>query len=109
VFSHETALVLHGLSDAMPGRMYLTLPLPWGGRRLRVPKGVVLAFASVPKDERTWVGPLPVTSVSRSLLDCAAVHTAPDILAQAVEQARERGLVSQRDADRALGRPEANP
>jgi predicted transcriptional regulator of viral defense system len=109
VFSHETALVLHELSGAMPGRMYLTLPVPWQSRRLRVPDGVVLAFAGVRKDQRTWVGPVPVTSVARTLLDCAAVHTAPDLLEQAVAQARERGLVSQRDADRALGRPESNP
>ncbi len=107
VFSHETALALHGLSDVLPGRIHLTLPASWQSRRLRVPRGIVLAHATVPKDDRTWVGPVPVTSVVRTLLDCAAAHLAPDVLEQAVEQARERGLVAQHDIDRVLGRPGA--
>jgi predicted transcriptional regulator of viral defense system len=42
VFSHETALMLHDLSDALPSKAHLTLPSDWRTRRLRVPKGVVL-------------------------------------------------------------------
>src|SRR5687767_543553 len=29
VFSHQTALFLHGLSDVLPSRLHLTLPLAW--------------------------------------------------------------------------------
>src|ERR1700723_2980935 len=29
VLSHQTALALQGLSDALPGRIHLTLPLMW--------------------------------------------------------------------------------
>src|SRR5262245_64187480 len=45
VVSHQSALALHGLSDALPARLHLTLPSAWRGRRFRVPAGVVLHHA----------------------------------------------------------------
>lgn len=36
---------------------------------------------------------MPVTSPERTLLDCVEAHVAPDLVAQAVEQAGARGLV----------------
>jgi predicted transcriptional regulator of viral defense system len=95
VFSHETALFLHGLSDVLPARVHLTLPASWSARRFRVPRGVVLHHAEVAKDERAWVGPVPVTAPRRTLADCIAAHVAPDLVEQAIEQARARGVVSQ--------------
>src|SRR5688572_16295669 len=47
VFSHETALALHGLSDVLPARVHVTVPRGWEQRRLRVPRGVVLECADV--------------------------------------------------------------
>jgi predicted transcriptional regulator of viral defense system len=93
VFSHETALFLHGLSDVLPARVHLTLPASWRARRLRVPRGVVLHHADVPKDERSWVGPVPVTAPRRTLADCIAAGVAPDLVEQAIEQAATRGVV----------------
>ena len=37
VFSHETALVYHDLSDVLPTHVHLTVPEEWRGRWLRVP------------------------------------------------------------------------
>src|SRR5579863_8581472 len=71
VFSHQTALALYQLSDALPARLHLTLPSAWQRRRFRVPEGVVLHHADVPKGDRTWFGPVPITSVKRTLNDCA--------------------------------------
>ncbi len=65
VFSHETALMLHNLSDALPRKVNLTLPTAWATRRLRVPKGIVLHQGDVPKKERIAMGAVPVTSVQR--------------------------------------------
>ena len=42
VFSHQTALALHDLSDVLPAQVHLTLPEGWRKRRLRVPDGVVV-------------------------------------------------------------------
>lgn len=94
VFSHETALSLHGLSDVLPKRVHLTAPASWHRRRLRIPRGLVMHFAEVRPEERAWVGAVPVTDPGRTLLDCAQAHLSPDLLAQAVQQAGARGLVS---------------
>ena len=97
VFSHQTALALHGLSDVLPGRIHLTLPAEWRRRRFRVPKDVVLHHAAISPGDRTWFGPVPVTSPRRTLVDCTRGKVSPDLLRQAAQQAMRRGLVIQGD------------
>lgn len=94
VFSHQTALSLHGLSDTLPAHIHLSLPLSWRQRRFRVPEGIVLHHADVPFRERSWVGPVSVTSPGRTLNDCARAGLSPDLLRQAAKQALHRGLVT---------------
>ena len=94
IFSHETALMLHELSDVLPARAHLTVPAKWRRRRLQVPDGVVLHYADVPKRDRAWVGAVPVTSPARTLADCAADYVSPDFLSSAISQALARGMVS---------------
>jgi predicted transcriptional regulator of viral defense system len=93
IFSHQTALALHGLSDAMPAQLHLTVPSAWQRRRFRLPQGLVLHYAEVPKEDRTWLGPVPITSVQRTLNDCAREALSPELLRQAAKQALRRGLV----------------
>ncbi len=105
VFSHQTALSLHGLSDALPNQLHVTLPTEWRHRRFRIPDGVVLHHANIPTKERAWFGPVPVTSPARTLSDCARESIAPDLLRQASQQAVRRGLVKKadlREVERAL-------
>ena len=94
VFSHRSALALHQLSDVLPAQVDLTLPAADARRRLRVPAGVRLHHGDVVASERVWVGHVPVTSVLRTLQDCAALPLAPDLLAQAIAEAGARGLAS---------------
>lgn len=94
VISHETALALHGLSDALPASVHLTLPRAWRSRRFRVPVGVVLHHADVPPDDRAWFGAVPTTNPRRTLYDCARKNISPDLLRQAAQQAVRRGLVT---------------
>ena len=94
VLSHETALALHGLSDVLPRQVHLTLPATWKKRRFRVPEGVVLHHTDVEPKERTWVGSVPVTSVSRTLNDFARSGLSPQLLHQAAQQALRRGLTT---------------
>jgi predicted transcriptional regulator of viral defense system len=94
IISHQTALALHGLSDALPAHLHLTLPAAWRRRRFRVPAGVVLHHADVSPDDRTWFGAVPATSAQRSLNDCAREGMSPDLLRQAARQAIRRGLVA---------------
>ena len=97
VFSHQTALALHDLSDVLPARVHLMLPEGWRKRRLRVPDGVVLHFGEVPESERRWFGPVPATAPLRTLEDCAAEHLPPELLRSAALDALARGLVARRE------------
>lgn len=94
VISHQTALALHGLSDAMPAHLHLTLPGAWRRRRFRVPRGVVLHHAEVPSEDRAWFGAVPTTNPRRTLRDCAHEGISPELLRQAAQQALRRGLVT---------------
>jgi hypothetical protein len=93
VFSHETALWLHGLSDTMPAKAHITLPGAWNTRRLRVPGGIAMHFSDIKSDDRTWFGAVPVTAVGRTLNDCTDVSVAPEFVRDAFAQAAHRGLV----------------
>jgi len=97
VVSHQTALALHGLSDALPARIHLTLPAEWRRRRFRVPADVVLHHADVPPGDRAWFGAVPMTNPRRSLNDCAREGLSPELLRQAAEQALRRGLVTKKE------------
>lgn len=94
VVSHQTALATHGLSDALPARVHLTLPSAWRRRRFKVPVDVVLHHADVPPEDRTWFGAVPTTNPRRSLNDCAREGLSPELLRQAARQALRRGLVT---------------
>ena len=99
VFSHQTALALHDLSDVLPSNVHMTLPLSWRRRRLRVPEGVVLHFAEVSEDEMKWIGPIPVTGPLRTLNDCADGDIEPDILRSAARDSLDQGLVERGDLE----------
>ncbi len=97
VVSHQTALSLHDLSDALPAHVHLTLPAAWVHRRFRVPAGIVLHYADVAPEARAWFGAVPVTTPARALNDCAIDSLSPELLRQAARQALGRGLVTKRD------------
>lgn len=91
VFSHETALQLHDLSDALPAYIHLTLPAETSRRR-KIPGGVVAHFADVPLAEREWIGPVPVTTAARAIRDVAATHGDASMVARAIDQGIRDGL-----------------
>ena len=93
VFSYETALALHGLSDVLPARIHVSIPISWSNRRLRVPEGVELHFDDVTEQETVWLGAVRATDVARTLSDCARAALAPDLVGQALREAEDRGLL----------------
>ena len=94
VFSHETALSLHGISDVLPAQVHLTLPTEWRRRQLTVPDGVNLYFALVPESDRGWFGAVPVTTVRRTLMDCLAADVPGDTIRSALHDVARRGLLT---------------
>jgi predicted transcriptional regulator of viral defense system len=94
VFSHDSALFLHDLSDVLPIRAHVTLPVSWKTRLIQIPQDIAVYYADIPKEDRAWVGPLPVTSVRWTLSDCLHTSVSPELVAQASVQAAERGLIT---------------
>lgn len=92
VVSHESALTLHGLSDADPARVHLTVP---PGFRAEDPH-VRLAIGDVPAGDREGRRGFEVTTVERTLLDVAGAGVSQEILSDAVHDAIRRDLTSAR-------------
>ncbi len=92
VFSHETALAIHELSDLLPAKRHLTLPLSWSRRRLRPPKGVVLHYADLDEGTWAWLGAIPVATPLRSVLDCMSDHVSREFVDQAIADGVKRHL-----------------
>ena len=102
VFSHETALARHDLSDALPSRVHLTVPPHWRSRRVRVPTGVELHCRALAADDVTWSGSVPVTAPARTVNDCADALVQPGLVRQALEQGLARGLFPEAEVEPAI-------
>lgn len=95
VFSHDTALSLHELSDILPVRLHLTVPADWKPvDEMPLAAHVVVHRGSVESHEIDWMGPVPYTKPLRTLLDCIDDNLPPDILEQALSDAYRRGMVT---------------
>lgn len=91
VFSHETAMQLHELSDALPARVHMTMPTATS-RRKKHPKYAVLHFADIPQNDRQWLGPIQISTAARCVLDVAAAKGDASLVAQAIDQGIRTGL-----------------
>ncbi len=90
VVSHESALVLHDLSELLPAAIHLTVPPTF---RKESPAGCVLHKARLaPKDIEERAG-FRVTMPLRTLLDVAASDVPEEQLQKALTDALTRGLV----------------
>lgn len=90
--SHESALQVHDLSDALPARLHLTVPETERGRRRVVPEAYVLHFADLEEEDRTWIGPIRITNPARTVQDVAANNGDAGLVAQAIEQGIQRQI-----------------
>jgi predicted transcriptional regulator of viral defense system len=84
VVSHETALAVHGLGEANPAAVHMTVPSNF---RSSAP-GVMLHRGLVPEDDVWEQEGFRVTSPLRTLLDIAASNLDLDQFASAVGDAR---------------------
>lgn len=90
VISHESALVLHDLTELLPGAVHLTVPPKF---RKAAPSGCVLHKATLrPPDVEERTG-FRVTTPIRTLLDVAAGGLGQEHLVKAVSEGLSRGLL----------------
>lgn len=100
VLSHQSAAALWGLRESSRSRIDVTAP----GRRGRIPEGIdAHRHGFLTPADRTSVDGIPCTSVSRTLLDLAAVVSYRE-LRYAVKQAEVEGLFDLTEMNELLGR-----
>lgn len=93
VVSHDSALELYGLSDMLPAETHLTLPRTSSRRR----QGMRMHTTNLDEGEIAVRDGLPVTSVARTIADVARSGAAAELVAQAVHEALDRGLVGEEE------------
>ncbi|HVA89240.1 MAG TPA: type IV toxin-antitoxin system AbiEi family antitoxin domain-containing protein [Chloroflexota bacterium] len=94
--SHESALDLLDLSDAIPDRVHLTVPR--SRRGIVAPSGAVLHTTMHPlsPDEIMTKNGIRLTEPMRAILDAAETGTASEQIILAIRQARTRGWIDDR-------------
>jgi predicted transcriptional regulator of viral defense system len=76
VYSHQTALSLHELTDVMPSRIHMTVPKTFR-RSAAIPKSVVLHIADLPPSDVEQIDGVPATKALRTLIDGAVSGEVP--------------------------------
>jgi predicted transcriptional regulator of viral defense system len=95
VVSHQTALALHELAEAVPDIIHLTVPL---GFRKRTPRGCRLHQAPVARQHTQAFDAVPVTTPLRTLQDLATDPTLPaEQFVRAAHAASRRGMIIRRE------------
>ncbi|WP_044882623.1 type IV toxin-antitoxin system AbiEi family antitoxin domain-containing protein [Neochlamydia sp. EPS4] len=94
VYSHYTALDLYELSDNMPSKLHMTVPL--GFRRMaKIPEILILHRDNLHTDEIVMKQGYKVTTPLRTLIDVLEDSVlSEDLLMQAVQDAKKKGLIT---------------
>ncbi len=86
-------MLLHELSDILPTRRHVTVPVGWSPPEGRIlDPDVVLHRGEVPEEDLCWIGPVPFTAPLRTLRDAIAVSVSPDLIEQAIAGGLRRGM-----------------
>jgi predicted transcriptional regulator of viral defense system len=108
VYSHQTALSLFDLSDIMPEKIHMIVPLAFR-RHSEIPGVIVLHHGKILSkeiEEREGYG---VTRPVRAIVDLIAEESVSiDIIRQAYKEAKQRGLITEDEFKRYQRNPEIN-
>ena len=97
VYSHQTALSIHELSDVNPAKLHMTVPSAFR-RSAKVPKILVLHRANLDAKDVEQRQGFAVTRPLRAIADLAeAESVSRGIIKQALTEGRQRGLITVRE------------
>ena len=103
VYSHQTALSIHELSDLNPAKLHMTVPAAFR-RTAKTPNVLVLHRSDLSKKDVELQQGFAVTRPLRSIADLAAAEsTSRDIVEQALIEGRRHGVITARELSE-LGR-----
>ena len=103
VYSHQTALSIHELSDLNPAKLHMTVPAAFR-RTAKTPNVLVLHRANLSQTDIEPRQGFAVTRPLRTIADLAAAEsTSRDIVEQALIAGRRHGVITAREIS-TLGR-----
>jgi predicted transcriptional regulator of viral defense system len=98
VYSHATALRIYDLSDIMPAKIHMTVPQKFR-RGAEIPEVLVLHWDDLPLGDIEEREGFRVTRPLRTLRDLVAGGgLSRDLLKQAFDEARSRGLITAKES-----------
>ncbi len=104
VFSSQTALDLLELSDVNPVMVHMTVPLGFRKRAEVIPTSIKLHRKDLKPTQIVDFHGMKITTPLQTLLDIAEQGTlSPELVEQALIQARDRGLVLEKDIRKQVG------
>jgi|SRR5208283_415602 len=93
VYSHQTALSLHDLSDVMPAKLHMTVPRSFR-RNSEIPRVLFLHFADLLQSDIGVAHGVRVTKPMRTILDLiAGGEMTLSTLREAMREGVRRGLI----------------
>ena len=99
IWSHETALDIHELSDIMPSKMHMSVPSNFR-RRADIPRALNLHFIDIPQSDAEMRQGYRITKPLRTLIDVIDEgKIAKDQIVQALKESLKRGLISRKEVD----------
>jgi predicted transcriptional regulator of viral defense system len=96
VYSHETALNLYDVGDAMPAKLHMTVPIKFR-KSADIPPVLILHRAKLSAGDIQQNSGYAVTTPFHTILDLKAASTPKNIIDQAIREFRSRGLLTERD------------
>jgi len=94
VFSHQTALAIHDLSDAMPAQYHLTVPKNFR-RYHKPPENLILHFADLGGNDVWECEGYKVTSPERTICDVLLDDSiSEELVIQAIVDGLQKGVIS---------------
>jgi len=104
VYSHQTALSFHELSDVNPSKLHMTVP-PKFRRNAQIPKPLVLHRAVLDKRDVEHRLGFAVTRPLRAIADLVAAESVSrDTIEQALTEGRQRGVITTSEISEMRGR-----
>ena len=96
VYSHETSLAIHDLTDLNPSKLHMTVPKNFR-RNSRIPDVLVLHYNDISQNETVHMYGVKITNPIRTIMDIITEgNLSEDLLIQAIEEAINRGIVTKR-------------
>ena len=99
IYSHDTALSLHELSDIMPSKLHMTVPKHFRRNSL-IPEVLILHRADLNESDIEQMQGVRVTRPLRTVLDLLQTgHVDRNLIRQAIDEAMRRGLITGKQID----------